>query len=107
MSAPVSPRSAADGTAATDPDSRHAQQPTYRRDVTGVPGEIVLLTPRLPDEPPAASRHRVAPGERLDLVAARLLGDPHRYWRIADANPTADLADLEVSGRDLAVPGGA
>jgi hypothetical protein len=30
---------------------------------------------------------QVQPGERLDLVAARALGDPLQFWRIADAQP--------------------
>lgn len=106
MTAQVSPRDPADGTAATDPGSRHAQLPVYRREVSGVPGEVALLTPRIPDPPAGTGQRRVAAGDRLDLLAARLLGDPHRYWRLADSNPTADVADLEVPGRDLIVPEG-
>lgn len=100
------PRDATDGTAPSDPGSRHAKLPVYRRGVTGVPGEVVLLTPRLPDSAPSTPTRRVPAGERLDLLAARTLGDPHRYWRVADANPTASVAELEVPGRDLAIPEG-
>lgn len=99
--------------------SRHAGLATYRRDVDGV--EVELFEPRLP--PTAAGggaaaatpgagpldalrpRYTVRPGDRLDLVAARLLGDPHAYWRLADANP-GDLAALEEPGRELDLPGG-
>ena len=30
--------------------------------------------------------HTVAEGDRLDIIAARSLGDPTLFWRIADAN---------------------
>lgn len=101
--------------------SRHAGLATYRREVDGA--EVELFEPRLPPTPAAAGadaarpgadagprdtlRHRytVRPGDRLDLVAARLLGDPHAYWRLADANP-GDLAALEEPGRELELPGG-
>jgi hypothetical protein len=32
--------------------------------------------------------------DRLDLIAARQLGDPRWWWRIADANGAVDPADL-------------
>ncbi|OKI51394.1 LysM peptidoglycan-binding domain-containing protein [Micromonospora sp. CB01531] len=92
----------------TSPDrgSRHFGTPTYRREVDGVQGEPLLFEPRLRTPPEATTRHRVVAGERLDLIAARLLGDPHRYWRIADANPTAGVDALEEPGRDLDIPDG-
>lgn len=100
--------------------SRHAGLATYRRDVDGV--EVELFEPRLPPTPAGGTdatgsgagagardalrpRYTVRPGDRLDLVAARLLGDPHAYWRLADANP-GDLAALEEPGRELDLPGG-
>lgn len=92
--------------AGPDRDSRNAGTPSYRRAVDGAPGEPLLFEPRLRSRPPAGTTHRVAAGERLDLIAARLLGDPHRYWRIADANPTADVDALEEPGRDLEIPDG-
>lgn len=93
--------------------SRHADSPTYRREVAG--RELVLLEPRFPTTAPptparggrsAAEEPRtveVAPGDRLDLLAWRLLGDPHQYWRLADANP-GDLDALEEPGRELRIP---
>jgi hypothetical protein len=46
----------------------------------------------------------VAPGDRLDLIAARLLGDPEQFWRIADANNALDPAALVARpGRTLRV----
>lgn len=38
--------------------------------------------------------HTVAEGERLDHLAARYLGDPEQYWRIADANAAMQPDDL-------------
>ncbi|MGF6789700.1 hypothetical protein [Paraburkholderia sp. 35.1] len=35
---------------------------------------------------PTLTLHRVQQGDRVDLLAARYLGDPLLYWRIADAN---------------------
>jgi nucleoid-associated protein YgaU len=87
--------------------SRHAGLDTYRREVAG--RDVVLFAPRLPPAAPAPAAvavertYEVAPGDRLDLVAARLLGDPHQYWRIADANP-GDLDGLEEPGRTLRLP---
>lgn len=92
----------------TGPDrgSRNVDTPTYRREVDGAAGEPLLFEPRLRSRPETTTRHRVAAGERLDLIAARLLGDPHRFWRIADANPTAGVDALEEPGRDLDIPDG-
>jgi nucleoid-associated protein YgaU len=84
--------------------SRHADLATYRRDLDGQ--EVEVFEPRLPVAPPVRARYTVRPGDRLDLLAARFLGDPHQYWRLADANPAA-LDALEEPGRDLDVPGGA
>jgi len=33
-------------------------------------------------------------GDRLDLVAARLLGDPEQFWRVCDANTALNPFDL-------------
>src|SRR5918999_1283475 len=35
--------------------------------------------------------HRVAAGDRLDLVAARYLGEPTAAWQVADANAALGL----------------
>lgn len=47
---------------------------------------------------------RVASSDRLDLIAARTLGDPEQYWRICDANRALDPADLEEPERRLTIP---
>jgi hypothetical protein len=38
--------------------------------------------------------HTVAKGERLDHIAARYLGDPTQFWRIADAAAVIAPEDL-------------
>jgi hypothetical protein len=47
--------------------------------------------------------HRVAQGERLDVITARHLGDPEQFWRLADANAALHPAELEEEGRTLRV----
>lgn len=46
----------------------------------------------------------VAPSDRLDLIAARTLGDPEHFWRICDANDALDPAELERPARRLTIP---
>ena len=47
----------------------------------------------------------VGQGDRLDLIAARALGDPEQYWRLCDANRAMHPAELTaVAGRRLHVP---
>jgi len=36
----------------------------------------------------------VADGDRLDLIADRILGDPEQFWRICDANDAMNPFDL-------------
>jgi hypothetical protein len=38
------------------------------------------------------------PGERVDLVAARVLGSPTQFYRICDASNVADPFDVAESG---------
>lgn len=72
-------------------------------------GPPIVYLPRrllpLPDQITAQSTYLVKPGDRIDLVAARLLGDPLLYWLIADANGASDPASLcAVPGRSLRLP---
>ena len=49
----------------------------------------------------------VTEGDRLDLIAARTLGDPEHFWRICDANDAMNPFDLigdDEIGRKLRVP---
>jgi hypothetical protein len=57
------------------------------------------------DEMPLLTEVTVTQGERLDLIAARTLGDPEAFWRICDANDAIDpLELLEPLGRRLRIP---
>ena len=47
--------------------------------------------------------HTVAPGERLDLIAARYLGDPLQFWRLCDASGALRPEELETAGRVVIV----
>jgi nucleoid-associated protein YgaU len=42
----------------------------------------------------AIAQYTVVAGDRPDLVAFRLLGDPGQWWQIADANPVLDPREL-------------
>jgi len=57
-----------------------------------------------PDSIPISGRAAVHPQERLDQFAARTLGDPVRFWRIADANNALNPFDLCSPGRVLKIP---
>jgi hypothetical protein len=47
----------------------------------------------------------IGQGDRLDLIAARTLGDPEAFWRVCDANDTLDPAELtSQAGRQIRVP---
>jgi hypothetical protein len=53
--------------------------------------------------------YQVAAGERLDLIAARYLGDPTQFWKLCDAAGVLDPEELEQPGATveirLEVPG--
>jgi nucleoid-associated protein YgaU len=58
----------------------------------------------LPERLSIIGEHTVTQGERLDHIAARYLGDPELFWRIADANRAMRPDELtETLGRRLAV----
>jgi len=84
-------------------------------------GVALAILQRRPDEPrlvyvrrrfipapgasPIVARHVVAGRDRPDLVAARYLGDPLLYWRIADANAVVDPNELtDTLGRRIGIP---
>lgn len=84
----------------TDPSSRHAGADTYR-----VSPEVELLVPRIRTRPAAVHRHVASLTDRLDIVAATYLGDPHLYWRIADTNPSTPPEQLVEPGGPIDIPG--
>jgi hypothetical protein len=59
----------------------------------------------LPERVPARGEHAVCEGDRLDLLAARFLGDPGMFWRICDANVAMRPDALEARiGQRLRIP---
>jgi hypothetical protein len=96
------------------PTSRYAGVPVAA--YTGPDGRTVAYLRRRFVPPPSAFalllEHRVAQGERLDVITARHLGDPEQFWRLADANAALRPAELEEEGRTLritlpeGIPGG-
>ncbi len=43
----------------------------------------------------------VTDGDRLDLIAARTIGDPEQFWRICDANNAMNPFDLVAEPGDV------
>jgi len=79
-----------------EPNSRyyHLQTATHRfadgRQAT------YLLRRFLPrtDTLPLLTEVTVTDGDRIDMIATRVLGDPEQFWRIADANGVLNPFDL-------------
>lgn len=69
-----------------------------RRRFVPQPGQLVPL-----------QQHTVVQGDRLDVIAARYLGDPQLFWRVCDANGAMCPEDLTATaGRvlDISLPAG-
>ncbi|MBN1323493.1 MAG: hypothetical protein JW986_05765 [Methanotrichaceae archaeon] len=47
----------------------------------------------------------VVEGDRLDLMAGRVLGNAEGFWRICDANDCMNPRDLARPGDRLRIPG--
>jgi hypothetical protein len=79
-----------------EPESRYAQ--IENAALTKENGQIIVYKKRrfLPDieKMPLLQEVTVTSGDRLDLIAAKLLGDPEKFWRICDANNAMDPLDL-------------
>lgn len=90
-----------------EPSSRYAGLPLARHTLPDG-REVAYVRRRF--VPPASSlpllaEVSVTEGDRLDLLAARTLGDPEQFWRIADANEAVDpFALVDVPGRVLRIP---
>jgi len=75
--------------------------------VTPTGEAIAYLARRIVPQPGAPNfatiaQHTVRQGDRLDLIAAKYLGDPLMFWLICDANGAIDPRDLVASpGRVL------
>lgn len=90
------------------PNSRYAGVPLGRhvRDKSdpGVPYVLRRFAPRL-DETTTALVRIVQAGERPDLMAAQVFGDPELYWQIADANAVTDPFELtDTLGARIRIP---
>jgi hypothetical protein len=91
------------------PDSRYYGSGTLT--YTGADGrQITYLDRRLVPQPGAPNfatiaQHIVKQGERLDLVAARYLGDPLVFWLICDANGAIRPDSLLETGRVIDITG--
>lgn len=88
------------------PTSRYYQVPVLSLH-TNDGGKVRYLSRRFV---PPSSRfallrlHFVTEGERLDLIAARELGDPELFWRICDGNDAIRPEDLTaMPGRSLRI----
>jgi hypothetical protein len=87
------------------PTSRYSGLSTS---ITTLPGqgEIVYLQRRwLPmgSEMTELERYQVGERDRLDLIAARRLGDSEVWWRLADANDALTPEELEEAQRELRI----
>lgn len=89
-----------------EPTSRYARLDTATLKASD--GREIAYVPRRFPPRGAALRLMVeatlADGDRLDLLAARTLGDPLQFWRICDANDALNPFDLEAARRALRVP---
>ena len=98
-------------------DSRYYGSSTLTY-VTSTGETITYLARRIVPQPGApnfstVAQHTVRQGDRLDLIAAKYLGDPLIFWLICDANGAIDPHDLVATpGKILnittpqGVPGG-
>lgn len=90
-------------------NSRYHAVPTL--EWTGADGRVHRYLRRRfvpqPGDVSALTSARVFEGDRLDRLAATHLGDPERFWRIADANRAMRPGDLIAPGRVLRIPDGA
>jgi hypothetical protein len=91
------------------PTSRYAGLPVAAYTLVAVDGttsEIRYVTRRFlpaPDTSGLLAEHVVAPGERLDILAARYLGDPTQFWRLCDAAGILVPEELEEPGRIIPI----
>jgi hypothetical protein len=91
-----------------NPAQAAAGVPTRVRTMAGPDGNIIRYHARrilpLPETLATHGVYVVRPGDRIDLVATRLIGDPLLYWRLADVNDTPDPMALCAPGRRLRIP---
>jgi len=87
-------------------DSRYYGSTTLTY-ITPTGQAIAYLAPRIVPQPGApnfatVAQHVVRQGDRIDLVAAKYLGDPLIFWLVCDANGAMDPFELvETPGTAL------
>jgi hypothetical protein len=85
-----------------DKKSRYASAETQA--VTDTRGRTVNVV--VPPPPPVQTLlgvHLLRQGERSDHLAAKYLGDPAGYWRLAEQND-AMLPDILTEQREIEIP---
>ena len=88
------------------PNSRYHATPTAT--ILGPDGrEIAYLRRRFvppPEDFALLREHLVVQGDRLDVLAARHIGDPELFWQLCDANGAMRPDELtEVVGRRVRI----
>jgi hypothetical protein len=87
-------------------DSRYYGSATLTY-ITPMGQAISYLAPRIVPQPgtpnfATVAQHVVRQGDRLDLIAAKYLGDPLIFWLVCDANGAIDPTELvETPGTPL------
>lgn len=78
---------------ATLKDSEGVETPYLRRRFVPAPESFGI-----------AMEKTIQEGDRLDNVAARVIGDPEMFWMLCDANRALHPRELEVVGRTIVAP---
>jgi hypothetical protein len=90
-----------------EPNSRYSKLQTGTL-VTPGGREISYVRRRfLPrsEDLPTLTEVAVTQGDRLDLVTARVLGDPEQFWRACDASNAMNPSDLTAQpGSQIRIP---
>ena len=85
-----------------DSKSRYLKADTY--EVKDKRGRTVrVVAPPAPPEQLLLGLHLLKQGERLDLLAAKYLGDPAGYWRIAEQNEVM-LSEALTEASEIEIP---
>lgn len=92
-----------------DPSSRYHHIPTRTHVATDGREHEYKLRRFLPIAPSGSPpvEIKLQAHDRLDLLAARLLGQPQMFWRLCDVNTSLDpfaLTGATQAGRALRVP---
>jgi hypothetical protein len=87
------------------PNSRYVQTPIAQ--ATLADGTVIVCLKRRFVPPPErfslVRKYTVSEGDRLDNLAAQLVGDPEMFWQLCDANRALEPRELEQLGRVLRV----